>query len=322
MRVWLLLMLCNLLWAGNFISGKIAAGEFPPFWISLLRWTIAAAILLPLAFWAQPVRFRSIDRKTWFYLAAMGFFGIDLFTLFTYSALQYSSPVNVSLISTLTPAFAMSFAALALKTPVYRRQYIGLLLAVFGVVFILTQGDWRQLWALQFNRGDLLMLFADMSWVLYTAAAKNITTLPPIMTTALSTLLGAAFLAPFAPLVPLPFEAVSRGGVLSILYISLGASVCAFILWNFALQQVNLTTASISMNLIPLYTAAITALLGGTFQTAQLVGGLLVLAGICCISVPAGASARRTAVKMLSGQKFLLYPLRWVALLIGGKGIG
>lgn len=322
MWIWLLLMLCNLLWAGNFISGKIAAGEFPPFWISLLRWSIAAAILLPLAFWAQPVRLRSIDRKTWFHLAAMGLFGIDLFTLFTYSALQYSSPVNVSLISTLTPVFAMLFAAFVLKTRIYRRQYLGLLLAVFGVAFILTRGNLDQLGAMQFNRGDMLMLFADMSWVLYTAAGKNITTLPPIMTTALSTLLGVVFLLPFAPLVPLSVAEVSRAGVLSILYISLGASVCAFILWNFALQRVNLTAASISMNLIPLYTAAITVLLGGTFYRAQLIGGLLVLLGIGCISVPAGKYSWRTAVKMLPARRLWLYPLRLITLLAGGKSIG
>jgi drug/metabolite transporter (DMT)-like permease len=321
MQIWIFLMLCNLLWAGNFISGKIATAEFPPFWISLLRWNIAVVILLPLAFWAQKINLKSIDRKTWFNLAAMGLCGIDLFTIFTYSALQYSSPVNVSLISTLTPAFAMLFAALVLKVRTYPRQYFGLLLAIFGVLIIITAGNLSTLLTMEFNRGDLLMLFADMSWVLYTAAGKNITTLPPIMTTALSTLLGVLFLLPFAPFIPLPVEAISRAGVASILYISLGASVCAFILWNFALQRVNLTTASISMNLIPLYTVAITLLLGETFKSSQLFGGLLVLVGICCISLPQRSSYSSDAAKTILGQKLLLHPLRLLTFLIGGKSL-
>jgi len=286
MQTWIFLLLCNLLWAGNFISGKIAAGEFPPFWISLLRWSIAVVILLPLAFWAKKINLKSIDRKTWLNLAGMGIFGIDLFTLFTYSALQYSSPVNVSLISTLTPAFAMLFTALVLKVRTFPRQYLGLLLAVIGVLTIISQGNLTRVLSIQFNKGDLLMLLADMSWVLYTVTGKNVTTLPPLMTTALSSLLGVLFLLPFAPFIPLPTEAITSAGISSIIYISLGASVCAFILWNFALQRVTITAASISMNLIPLYTVLISLCLGQSFQMSQLVGGILVLGGICCISLP------------------------------------
>ena len=289
MKTWLFLMLCNLLWAGNFITGKIAAGDFPPFWISLLRWSIAALILLPLAFWAQKTNLRNIDKKTWLNLAAMGLFGIDLFTLFTYSALQYSSAVNISLIGTLTPAFAMLFAALVLKVKTYARQYVGLCLAVFGVFVIITQGNLHEIVNMPFSRGELLMMFADISWVFYTAAGKNITSLPPITTTALSTAIGVLFLLPFAPFIPLPVENITSAGISSVLYISLGASVCAFILWNFALQRVNITAASISMNLIPLYTVVISLFLGEAFKASQLLGGLLVLSGICFISLPQNA---------------------------------
>lgn len=318
MKTWLFLLLCNLLWAGNFVSGKIAAGEFPPYWISLFRWSLAAAILLPLAFWAQKPDIKSIDRKTWCRLAVMGFFGIDLFTLFTYSALQYSSPVNVSLINTLTPAFAMLFAALVFKVKTFSRQYLGLIFAILGVLTVITHGDLLNIMNLRFNKGDLLMLFADISWVFYTAASKNITTLPPITTTALSTLLGVFFLLPFAPFIPLSTENISFAGISSVLYISLGASVCAFILWNIALQRVTITAASISMNLIPLYTVGISLFLGETFQLAQMVGGILVLFGICCISIPQrvqqpGASA--------SIEKRRFNPVRLFTLLLrtGGK---
>lgn len=314
MKTWLFLLLCNFLWAGNFISGKIAAGEFPPFWISLLRWSLAVIILLPLAFWAQKTNLKAIDRKTWLNLAAMGFFGVDLFTLFTYSALQYSTPVNVSLINTLTPAFAMLFAAVVLKIRTFPRQYFGLALAIFGVLTVITQGDLANILTIQFNKGDLLMLLGDMSWVLYTVTGKNVTTLPPITTTALSSLLGVIFLLPFAPFVPLPTEAITLAGVSSILYISLGASVCAFILWNIALQRVTITAASISMNLIPLYTVMLSLLFGESFQASQLVGGILVLGGICCISLPQRKAAVQSGASAPT-RKSRLHPVRLLAFI-------
>jgi hypothetical protein len=40
------------------------------------------------------------------------------------------------------------------------------------------------------------------------------------------------------------------------------------------------------MNLIPLYTVVISLFLGQSFQISQLVGGILVLGGICCITLP------------------------------------
>ena len=47
-----LLALVALLWAGNVVLGRAVAGRIPPVTFNALRWAIALAVVLPLA-WPQ-----------------------------------------------------------------------------------------------------------------------------------------------------------------------------------------------------------------------------------------------------------------------------
>ncbi|MDF2840192.1 MAG: protein of unknown function transrane, partial [Clostridia bacterium] len=40
-RVWILLVLCNLFWAGNYVFGKYVVAEMSPLWITFSRWFLA-----------------------------------------------------------------------------------------------------------------------------------------------------------------------------------------------------------------------------------------------------------------------------------------
>ena len=286
MRAWIFVLLCNLLWAGNFISGKFAVQEFSPLWITFLRWIIAVAILFPVAARWEKHSYGAIPPKTWLQLAGMGLFGVVAFNLLIYSALQYTSPLNGTLISALTPAMAMLLTAVVMRERIGGRQFSGLLLALAGVIVTLTRGHVDQVFTMTYNRGDLLMLAADLAWVLYTVIGKQVSQVPPITATALSSAFGLVMMLPFAILQPLAWDKVTGAGLASILYIALGASVLAFTLWNMAVRTLGINKASVSINLIPIYTALITLLLGQPFYAAQLWGGLLVISGLLIIAKP------------------------------------
>lgn len=286
MPSWIYLLICNFLWAGNFVFGKIAVTEFSPVWITILRWLLAALILFPIGLCCEKFSLKKLECKTWFLLFLMGLFGVALFALLTYSALEYTSSVNASLLNAMTPAIAMALSNIFMNMPVSRRQIIGLLLGFVGVAVIITQGNLAQMLALNFNKGDLSMLAADFCWVLFTIISKKISYLPPITTTAISSVFGIIVMIPFALLEPFDVSNITSKGVGSILYIGVGASVCAFALWNAALRIVDVTVAGISLNLIPVYTVFITVCMGYPFKGTQLWGGILVFWGMALISLP------------------------------------
>ncbi|GMB00538.1 DMT family transporter [Pelosinus sp. IPA-1] len=281
------LLICNLLWAGNFIFGKFVIQEFSPLWITFLRWMIAVSILFPVAVVHDNLNYakmRSILKESWPALTCMGISGGILFNVFTYSALQYTSPTNGSLVFSLTPAITMIFSYLIWKEKVSIMQMAGLSISFLGVVVLLTSGNILHVFQMDFNRGDLLMIGADLCWMIYAFSCKKSATVPPITAIAISSLIAIFIMIPFIILQPIDFHQVTRTGINGVLYIGVFASVFAFILWNMSLRIVGASKANLTVNLIPVYTAAIAIIIGEQVSATQLWGGAMVLTGLVLTS--------------------------------------
>ncbi|CAM2858831.1 DMT family transporter [Paenibacillus sediminis] len=284
LRYWLFLLLCNLLWAGNMVTGKYVVTEFTPLWITFLRWAISIVILFPIAHFYEKPDWKMVIKQSWLKLAFMGILGIVLFNILTYSALKYTSSTNASLVSALNPAIIMILSVFLLKERMTFVQIMGLIISFFGVVVILTQGNPLQILYTNYNKGDLLMLGVDLSWAVYSIMGKKMTGVPPITATAISSCIGVLMMLPFLFNEPLQFNKITTHGIAGIVYIALFASVCAFVLWNISVRSLGAGKASISLNLIPIYTAVINLLLGKHLDQAQIWGGLIVLAGMLLTS--------------------------------------
>lgn len=286
-KAFLFLLLCNFLWAGNFIFGKFVIHEFSPLWITFLRWVIASSILLPVAAVYEKMnyaRVKKILKESWMILTCMGIAGGILFNVLTYSALQYTSPTNGTLVFSLTPAITMIFSVLLWKEKVSIMQVAGLCISFLGVVTILTGGNIMQILHMEYNKGDLLMIGADICWMIYSFLCKKTDTVPPITAVALSSLIAVFIMIPFLLVQPLVFHQVTVIGIYGILYIGVFASVCAFILWNISVRTVGAGTANLTINLIPVYAAVMTLLLGEEISATQLWGGAIVIIGLLLTS--------------------------------------
>lgn len=286
-QAFLFLLLCNLLWAGNFIFGKFVIHEFSPLWITFLRWVIASSILLPVAAVYEKMNYagvKKILKESWLTLTCMGIAGGILFNVLTYSALQYTSPTNGTLVFSLTPAITMIFSVLLWKEKVSIMQVAGLCISFLGVVTILTGGNIMQIFHMEYNRGDLLMIGADVCWMIYSFLCKKTDIVPPITAVALSSLIAVVIMIPFLIVQPLAFHQVTVVGIYGILYIGVFASVCAFILWNVSVRTVGAGTANLTINLIPVYAAIMTLLLGEEISAIQLWGGAIVIIGLLLTS--------------------------------------
>jgi drug/metabolite transporter (DMT)-like permease len=279
-KAWIFLLLVNLFWSGNFIFGKFVINEFTPLWITFLRWLISILILFPLASFYEKANYKDILKTSWLQLSLMGLFGGVLVNIFTYSALEYTSPTNVALVSALCPAVTMIFSFFLLKEKVSRLQLLGFIISLIGVVIILTNGNILKIFHTQYNVGDLLAIVAVLSWSIYTIICKKSSNIPPITTTALSSLMGVLIMIPFVIAQPVAFYKVTLLGITGILYISIFTSVCAFILFNISVRIVGANAASMSWNLVPIYTAIITILLGQPLYSSQIWGGLIALTGL------------------------------------------
>ena len=85
------------------------------------------------------------------------------------------------------------------------------------------------------------------------------------------------------------------GSILSaLIYIGVGASVISFLAWSLAIERIGMVRAGIIYNSIPLFASLeATLVLGESITLPQMIGGVLIIGGICYASFGDLYAARR-----------------------------
>ena len=277
------LVAAALFWSGNYVLGKFAVASIPPVSLVYLRWLLAALPLVIAAFVVERPSRRDIARN-WMLLTALSLLGLGGYTLMLYVALLYTSPLNASLINSFNPALILVASAAFLGTPLGPRRIAGALVGFAGVLLVLTKGRFGALADLSFNAGDLIMLGAIACWTAYTILGKRLKDVKPITATAAQAVILVALMTPIILATGLRLPQTPRAAA-SLLYIAVFPSVLSYILWNLALAAVDPGKAGVFLNLIVVFTALATVLMGTPLTAVQIAGGALVFCGVVLSSL-------------------------------------
>ncbi|MBG6212477.1 MAG: DMT family transporter [Cryobacterium sp.] len=277
MRATIALVLATLMWAGNYLVGSIAVQTMSPVELTWLRWLLACAPLLILAQVVERPDWRQVLRH-WPRLLLLAGLGVGGYNLLLYTALQYTTPQSASLINAANPAVMVVLAALLLRERIGWRGIAGLVLGLFGVVLIITNGALASVLTRLPNAGDVLMVGAIVVWSLYTIVGRGLP-VPPITATAVQGTLVAVLLAPVAVLSGARWPADAQIGW-AVIFIAIFPSIGSYVLWNSALKTIPPGRAGLFLNLITVFTVIIAVILGAQLTTPQLIGGVIVFAGV------------------------------------------
>ena len=273
----LYLVLATLFWSGNFVVGQAAVASMTPLDLTFWRWTLAAAPLLLLAHFFEKPDWRAVLRR-WPALLLLSALGMSGYTLLLYGALGFTSAMNASLITAANPALIVVMAVVLLGEKTTRLGWLGICLGLLGVLLVLTRGELARVFSLSINTGELMMIGAIIVWGFYTIIARRLK-VPPISATAVQVVMATVTLAPFAVAMNVQFPDTAAEGW-SMAYIALFPSLGSYLLWNLALKTTPPGTAGNYLNLMVVFTAIITVLLGTPLTLVQVLGGLMVIAGV------------------------------------------
>ncbi len=276
-------------WAGNVVLGRIIQDLCPPVTLNFLRWFAAFLIVLPLAW--RVLLPSSVLWSHWRRYALIGFLGVGTYNSFQYLALQTSSPLNITLVASSTPVFMLGLGAVFFGQQVRRRQWLGALLSILGVLTVLTRGDVHNLLGVRWVLGDLFIVLATLEWAWYSwllAQAKD----PPALRSDWAAFLmaqlvfGLLWSGLFAGIEwSQPHVDIVWGWPLAvaILAIAIGPAVLAYRFWGLGVQRVGPGVAGFFANLTPLFAAIMSALVLGDAPRlyhagafALIVGGIVV----------------------------------------------
>lgn len=261
----LLLTLPPLLWAGNAVVGRLVHTLVPPVTLNFIRWALAFAILLPLAGWV--LKRNSGLWSHWRRFALLGLLGVGLYNALQYMALQTSTPINVTLVGASLPMCMLAVGGLFFGAKVTRRQVLGALLSLAGVLLVLSRGEWQQLLGLRLVLGDIFMLLATLSWAFYSWQLSQPKDPPAIRADWAAFLLaqitfglmwsGAMTAAEWG----LGAAPIQWGWPLAaaLAYVAIGPAILAYRCWGAGLQRVGPNVAGGFINLTPLFATVLSA---------------------------------------------------------------
>ncbi len=284
----LVLLAVNAMWAFQFSGAKLATERLGPITVAALPMLLATALLIPVL--AVEIRLARSPRKrieTWavrdFLLLAV--FGILPAQLGLVWGVQRSLASNASVLTLTIPVLTAGMAALLLGERMTPLRWFSFVLAIAGVL-MLSDIDWQsvELFKSSYLIGNVLILASCVGSAFYNSYSKKslehfspaaVLTYSFLATDALLLMLMIVFEHPsWAVLSALGGDAWAA--LLAIAVFSLALSM---VLFFWVIQRIEVTQASLSIYLLPLFGVLFSAVtLHERLRPQLAVGGALVLA--------------------------------------------
>lgn len=280
---YLLLALCMLMWAGNWVLGRALRDSIPPVAMTFWRWAVAALVLAPFALPRLGGK-GAVLRRHWPLLLGLAVCGGAIYQVAVYFGLRHTETVNAVLLNLASPLFILlaSWGFDGIRPTL--RQLCGNAIAFFGVLVIMSRGDPAQLLALHFSIGDLAILAVMPLWALYTVMLRRrpveIDNIALIFMLGLFGLvvLGPAYALESIYYRPAPLAWTTVGAAL---YTGCFASAAAYWCWNRGAELVGSNRAGFTTYLMPVFaTILAVSLLGEEVHLFHVAGIATILFGI------------------------------------------
>ena len=290
-------MLVMVVWGSTYVVTKAAMREIPPLTLAVLRYLIAAAVLVPTVM-VRGGAMRLPRPLPVGPLAWMALTGIVILTVGFNYGLIYGSASQGALIYALSPAAVALAAVFGLREALPGRRLLGIVLSVAGAALVVASGEATSA-APRPLLGALCMLAGVVAWAYYTVVAKRFAGADQLVVIAWVSIIGTAMMLPFAAVELLqgPMPRPTAEAWLGTLFLGAVASAVAYVLYNRALRELDASLVGAWFTLDPIVGVATAILfLGEVLRTGQVVGGIIALVGMWLAatdgSIPAPISGR------------------------------
>jgi len=235
------------------IAKNVMPTYITPFGFILLRVLGAAILFWLVSFFIKPEK---IQKKDWPRLIACSFLGMVINMLAFFKGLELSTPVNSSVIITVSPIIVFIFSAILLKEKIQFLKTIGIILGFMGAIILVLYTSKTGINAPNIPLGNVLLIVNSFAYGLYLVLVK-----PLIEKYNIITLLKWLFLLAVFLNLPVTFnEFVSvnwsdlpiKDAVLPMLFVVVGTTFCTYLFNAYALRTLSPSTVSSFIYLQPI----------------------------------------------------------------------
>lgn len=294
-NAYLALLTTALIWGIAVAVIKYTLKFIDPFSFLFWRFLIVSAILLPvfLVFVKKhPLKIVDLPKLLW-----LGTLSTTACLAILFVGLKYTTAIDASLISILSPIMIVLGGALFLKEKVTKQEKIGLTISFVGAIIALLQPLLeRQNAPPRAIFGNLLVFGHYIGWAAYTLLwKKDSKKYHPLTITFFNFFAGLVTIFPIflyqrwtmidwqkSVLLPVtPIFYINPKAWFGILYMSIFSSIIAYFTYNYGVSKIEASEATLFTYLQPLFAAPLAILwLGEKITLPFVVGAIFIVFGI------------------------------------------
>ena len=288
-KTYLALVLITILWGNSFIAIKHAVQLLTPMELTILRFIPAAVAFAALLLPTRRTSFWAMVRKDWPILTFLGLTGFVGYNIALMTGEQRIAAGTASLlVPSLNPVLIFLLSIIFLKERPTVKKVTGLILASIGLYIIVRYASGERI-DFSYLLYVLVTLLAPICFTTYTILGKPLVAkYPPLQVTG-----GAAMAAAIPLLFLIDGDLIAKLPTLpatvwlSIAFLSFLCTVFAFVVWLWALQQMEASRVGSFTYLVPLFGVSFSqVILGESITPALAIGGVILLSGVYIINRP------------------------------------
>ena len=271
-------------WGASFIATKYLLDELTPETIISMRLILAITLLLVIAL-IQKRDFK-INAKNHKYILLLAV--IAVFHLWIQvTGMKYTTASNTGWIIGTAPIFMALLGLIFFKEKLNSIKVIGIIIATTGLLLLVGKGNPANIDLIK-NKGDLLILSSAFTWGIYSMVNKKISlTYSPVMTIFYLFVMMAIIIIPFTVNSSSinSIKNLSNIGWIAILFLGLFCSGVAYVIWAYALREMESAKVGAYLYFEPFVTI-ITAwiFLNEEITLFMILSGLIITAGVFLVN--------------------------------------
>ncbi|MDC7953314.1 DMT family transporter [Liquorilactobacillus mali] len=279
------------------IALKVAGATFNPIQLNLIRFFIGALVLLPFANKALKVSKRKLRKEDWYLFCLTGFLCVIVSMSLFQLAVVATKASTVAVLFSCNPVFALIFAFIILRERLGRANLIAVVISILGLIVIIDPLHLTK------PMGIILGVLAAITFGFYSIISRYGSTkrgLNGIVMTCYTFIAGTVELFVLSLITHIPFIADALGSIPSLksfqylpilqnitigslpmlLYLGICVTGGGFAFYFLAMENSNVSTASLVFFIKPGLAPILAAILiGEKVTTLTIIGIIIILLG-------------------------------------------
>ncbi|WP_405211235.1 DMT family transporter [Dokdonia sp. Asnod2-E02] len=272
----------------SFIYGvnHTLAKDLMPTYIEAYGFIMLRVLGAAILFWITSLFLPSekIDRKDWWRIILCALFGMTINMLMFFKGLHLSTPINSSVVITLSPVILLILSALFLKEKITWLKGAGIAIGLVGALILILFGAKTQANAPNIPLGNTLFIINAIAYSVYLILVKPLTAKYASVTLMKWFFLIAVFTnAPIAlpQFLEVQWSTLPPSVIGVMLFVVIGTTYLTYLFNVFALRQLKPSTIGAFIYLQPLIATLVAIILGAdSLTTIRIIAASLIFLGV------------------------------------------